>query len=414
MSSSCHKSAVLRFAIRLCTASLATAASIGVAHAADTYVQPQLDLRYEANDNLGLDPVEDSDSDAQGYIADFQALIGVATPRSDTSFRPRVRYQDYVDRDFENFEAFLDLKSDYRWERARLRTFGRYSREDSYNADTQGGEFDPDDPDVPTDPGSDEHQIGEIRTRFQIAPEVSFEVSERTALGAAFEYQAVRFDSAGVETRDDYNYVGGSGFVSWALDPISKLRFGAYANRYEITDGSTETDATGGLVEYERRWTENSGIRAGVFYERDEQTDFFPLPGEETSSNWGGTILGFWEGEVSKWRYSIGRSIVGTGGRSKSELDQLKLQYERNLTERLLFTGAGRLESRNSIASVEQANDRDFARADLTLRWMLSRTWYVEGGYSYLWEDREIEEGDASNNKLFISFGYIGLDRRRR
>ena len=45
---------------------------------------------------------------------------------------------------------------------------------------------------------------------------------------------------------------------------------------------------------------------------------------------------------------------------------------------------------------------------------MVNPTWYIEGGYSYIWEDQLTPEGDAANNKLYISFGYIALDRRRR
>ena len=83
-------------------------------------------------------------------------------------------------------------------------------------------------------------------------------------------------------------------------------------------------------------------------YEENDQTDFFPVPAEDSSSNWGGSVLGYWRGEVSSWRFSLGRSIVGTGARGKSELDELKLQYERDLTQRVSLTGVGRLQSRNS------------------------------------------------------------------
>lgn len=414
MSSSCRK-AVLRTSIRLGIAGLAVAAApIGAAHAADTYVKPTMDLRYEWNDNFGLDPDGGSDSEAEGYIADVEALIGIATPRSNTSLRPRVRYQDYSGREVEKFEAFLDLRSDYQWERAQLLTTGRYSRQDSYKADQQGGVFDPDDPGQPTDPGSTNNTVGEVRTRYQIAPELTFEVTERTSLGGSVEYQAVRFDSDEIEERDDYNYVGGTSFASFALDQRSDLRVGAYANRYEITDGSTETDALGGLVAYRYRWSEKAGLEANLTYEQNDQTDYFPVPNEESSSNWGGAILGYWRGEVSSWRFSLGRSIVGTGARSKSELDELRVQYEHNLTQRVVLTGVGRLQSRNSISTGDVANNRDFARGDLALRWMMNPTWYVQAGYSYIWEDRETEVSDAANNRVFVSFGYEGLGRQRR
>ena len=42
-----------------------------------------------------------------GYIAEMDFLMGIRTPKGDTSLRPRVRFQDYPDRDdFERFEGF--------------------------------------------------------------------------------------------------------------------------------------------------------------------------------------------------------------------------------------------------------------------------------------------------------------------
>ncbi len=61
-----------------------------------------------------------------------------------------------------------------------------------------------------------------------------------------------------------------------------------------------------------------------------------------------------------------------------------------------------------------QGNDRDYARVDLSLRWMVTSTWFLRGGYSYIWEDRQTAVSDADNNQFFVSFGYRGLDRQRR
>ena len=161
----------------------------------------------------------------EGFIADLQALIGIATPRSNTSLRPRVRFQNYPDQDVEKFglpgsSIGLSVGACQSAHDRQVLPAG------SFKADQQGGIFDPDDPGQPTDPGSTSNTVGEIRTRYQIAPELTFEVTERTRLGGSVEYQAVRFDSDDIEERDDYNYVGGAGFVSFALGPRSDLRFG--------------------------------------------------------------------------------------------------------------------------------------------------------------------------------------------
>ena len=49
---------------------------------------------------------------------------------------------------------------------------------------------------------------------------------------------------------------------------------------------------------------------------------------------------------------------------------------------------------------------------DLSLKWMITQKWYVGGGYSYIWEDREQATSDAANNRFFINFGYQGLSQR--
>lgn len=387
----------------------------GLAIAADTYVKPEVELRAENNDNFDLTPGGSADSDIYGYIADMRALMGFATPRSDTSIRPRLRFQEYPDRDdMERLEAFFDLKSDYRWERSRLLVLGRYSRQDTYNTETQGGSFDPLDP---TDPGlSDAGRavVGDTRNRFDIRPNLTFDVTERTKVGGEAMYQVVRFESDGTSTQIDYDYMTAEAFVSRSLDPRSDISLAAYVTKYEATDDSTDTDGYGGEIGYVYRWSEVIGFEASLLYEQNDQTDYVPVRVEDSTSGWGGTVIAYYKGEVSEWRASAGRTYTPTGSGGKSESDQFRVQYDRDLTQRLAFTGAGRFESRRSLAEGGSDNDRDYARADLSLEWMITPTWYVGGGYSYIWQDRESDDGDAYNNRVFLSFGYKGLGRQRR
>ncbi len=109
---------------------------------AQVYVQPQIDLRTEANDNLDLKPAGTPEGDIYGFIADAQTLVGIYTQRSETSVRPRLRFQEFPDRDdLQRVEAFLDLRSRYNWERSEFLLIGRYALQDSYNVDTPTGEY---------------------------------------------------------------------------------------------------------------------------------------------------------------------------------------------------------------------------------------------------------------------------------
>jgi hypothetical protein len=36
----------------------------------------------------------------------------------------------------------------------------------------------------------------------------------------------------------------------------------------------------------------------------------------------------------------------------------------------------------------------------------------VQGGYQYMWQKYEIDPDSASNNRVYIKFGYQGRDRQ--
>jgi hypothetical protein len=383
------------------------------ANAADVHTEPRLDLRVEQNDNLDLDPVTDSDSDVLGYIAEADLLIGIATPRGQTSMRPRVRFQDYPDRsDFERFEGFLDMLSTYQWERSRFEFSGNFAHQDLYNSDTPGGGFDPLDPGG-GDPDGGAAIIGQTRTSIGVRPTFEHEVTQRARLGMFVDYLAARYDAdEGVSTRTDYDYGVVDGYFTWAVSPSSDFTVGAYASKYDTEDESETTDAIGGRLGYAYRWNETDGLEATVNYERNETETLFPVLLRETSSDFGGSLTAFRQLEVSEWRFSVGRWFIPTGDSGKAAVDRFRVQYDRLFSERLSFRGTARYDSRSGLSELQEGNDRDYARVDLTLKWLVAQKWYIGGGYSYIWEDREQADGDAQNNRLFINFGYQGLSQR--
>jgi hypothetical protein len=134
---------------------------------------------------------------------------------------------------------------------------------------------------------------------------------------------------------------------------------------------------------------------------------------KETNSGFGGELSAYRHLEVSDWRFSIGRSFIPTGDSGKATLDQFRVQYDRMLSQRLSLRVAGRFDSRNALGTttLNTGTDRDYARGDLSIRWLVTPTWYVGAGYAYIWEDRETAFSDAANNKFFVNFGYRGLSR---
>ena len=384
----------------------------GVASAADVHTQPQIELRAEQNDNFGLVPGGSPDSDVYGYIADAVWLVDIATPRGNTTLRPRIKYQNFPDRsDLEKFEGFFDLRSVYRWERSTFDLYTHLSHQDLYNNETRGGDFDPTDPGGGGGSDSGQIVVGETREEFDLRPAFEHRVTERTSIGVGVEYATARYDAdQGVPSKTDYDFGLASGYLTWALSPTSDVRAGIYASRFETRDNFEETQATGILAGYGHRWSEQVGLDAVLFYEENDITENGLIPFKETTSNFGGELSAYRKFEVTEWRFSVGRSFVPTGDSGKSEMDQFRLQYERQLSPRLTFRGVGRYESRNSLGGTDSGADRDFARTDLSLKWLITQRWYVGGGYAYMWEDRASATQSADNNKFFISFGYQGLE----
>jgi hypothetical protein len=384
----------------------------GAASAADIQTQPIIDVRAEQNDNFRMAPGGDPDADVYGVIADAQLLMDIATPRGTATLRPRIRYQNYPDRDdLEKFEGFLDLSAGYRWERSSLELIGHLSHEDLYNNETAGGDFDPTDPDGGGGSDTGDIDTSQVRDEFEIRPTWEHRLTERTSLGLGADYSIVRYDAdPGVETKKDYDYIQGDAYLKWAIDPRSDVSAGAYVSHYEAVSEDDETiDAVGIQVGYDYRWSEQIGFQGRLFYEENDIEETIPFEFSETTSNFGGYVSAYYRQQVSRWQMSVGRSFNPTGDGGKSEIDQFRLVYERDLSPRLSFKGAGRYETRNGLGSTSNTVDRDFARLDLSLRWLASRNWYIGGGYAYMWQDRATAADSGDNNKFYINFGYQGL-----
>ena len=190
MSSSYRESARLKAAIA-CV--ITTGAALPVAAwGAQVYVQPQVDLRTEANDNLDMKPAGTPEGDIYGFIADAQTLVGIYTQRSETSVRPRLKFQEFPDRDdLQRVEAFLDLRSRYNWERSEFLLIGRYALQDSYNVETPTGEYDPLDPNYGNNSDSSNILVGETRQRFELNPTFNYSLTERVRAGVGLNYEDV-------------------------------------------------------------------------------------------------------------------------------------------------------------------------------------------------------------------------------
>jgi hypothetical protein len=383
--------------------------------AADTYLTPGVEVGAEYHTNLRLqrETPSDEDESGDGYFADLSVIAGIRSPRAFVELKPRVRFQEFPDHDeMERSNEYADLRTGYQTLRSALTFVGNYQREDQVRAEVSDAEFDDFDPDDPiVDESGRVDTLRGQRTRIQFRPDYEYQFSQRVGVGATAVYQIVDYD-IGDASRQDYDYWRADGFFTWSLGPRTRLRTGAYATEFETDTGFNLTQSVGGSLGIEHQWSETFTATASIDVEQAD-VEREDLAEKESSTDTGFTVGLQRRDLVSELRVDAGRTFNPTGNGVRSEVDQVRMQYDRNLTERLRLLGAGRAYRSRAQGGAANGSDRDYIRTDIGLGWNMTRTWSIEGRYSYIWEEFENETGDRSDNMLTLSIRYRALQPQR-
>ncbi|MFO7278077.1 MAG: hypothetical protein DIU56_013660 [Pseudomonadota bacterium] len=387
------------------------------ARAADIYWTPIFSARVEGHTNRDLVPDETGEEDSSaGYIADLGLNWTAATPRSTTRIRPRIRFQDYPERDaLQRLEQFLDISTRYRTLRSEFGLIGSYSRRDAYTAELAEAVFDEFDPDEPSRPETAILIADNTRTRLQLRPSFDHRITERSGIFVGATLETVEFDSELPNRQVDYDF--GLVELGWRyqLDPRSQITVGPYVSRYEAQGDAQKADAYGMSLSWSRDWSETLSGTFTVRVERNESEtrNGLGLVSDDSSTEFGATVDLVREGEISELRLSAGRFISPSSSGAKTTSDEIRAEYERSLSPRLAWSAAVRGMRIRSVSDVLRASDRDYARGVLALEWAMSPTWFVGGGYEYIWSEYLNDVGSASDNAVFLSVRYRALERPR-
>jgi hypothetical protein len=395
--------------------------------AADTYVIPQGAVRAEAETNRGLRT--ENEESIEGVIGDFAAILGVATQRSDTQIRPRIRLQEFSDRDaVKRTEQLLDMKTGYKSVRSEFDMSGRYAKRDTADAELARASFDEFNPDAPT--GSEGGRVttgGEARTQYSLQPSYRYQWSERAGGGVNAQYQKVKFDENSSEPKIGFEFSELEAFLLRAFTERVQGEFGAYVTKYETDSDVVEntTDSYGLSVNIGREWTPRTRGQVELRVERNEVELFAPgipavgasppIPAQtltDTSTDLGLMVSGIHESEVAQLRFGVGRILRPSTLGGKTTTDEVRAQLDRNLSQRAVWSSAIRYE-RQRLVALGENQGRDYASLVTSLQYLLTPTWFVGGGYEYFWQEFKVESDDANSHRVFIEFGYKGLRQTR-
>jgi hypothetical protein len=400
---------------RLAVALAAAVASAAAAptFAADVYYQPQASLTVEGDTNLDMDP--GSRSRTEGNVVSLATVIGIATPTSDSTIRPRVEYRDYPEDSGDNrFEGYLDFNTTQRWQRSTASVFGSLEHRDEVNAEFNSALYDPINPVSPTSPQTGRAEVGATRDSGLLVPSYTYKFTPVIGAGVSGIYQHVNYSPNDDIDHVNFNYYLGKAELTWSVTQRSELSFGGFDSKYQATRADIHATGSGGTVDLDTSWTPLWSTTLSAVYEHANVTETQPEVLNSTANAWGATVSVTYKSQVGQLRLNAGRLITPSSGAGALYVnDQIKTQYDRELSERFSFTAALIGLRNRGITGNVAGDDRKYLQSVIEAKWMLTRTWFVQGGYQYSWQKYEVDPDGAANNRVYVRIAYQGLGPQR-
>jgi hypothetical protein len=380
--------------------------------AAEWYMQPSGSLTVEGDTNLDLEPGEKTRT--EGNLLSLASIFGEATPTSDAMIRPRVEYRDYPEDSQDNrFEGYLDFNGTWRWLRSTANVYGSLEHRDEFNAELNSAEFDNVFPTSPTAPETGRTLVGGTRDSALVVPSYNYKLTPLFGLGVSGVYQKVNYSPNNSYEYVDFDYYFGKAALTWTLSPRDELSFGGFGSKYNATRVDSRATGEGIEVDWDSSWTQLITTGLTGIYERIEVNATAPEVVDSTSNAWGLSANISYENQLNRLRLIGGRIITPTGAGGLYVQNSIKLQYDREVTYRLSVTGAVIALKNHGVSANLVGDDRSYLHSVVEAKWALTRTWYILGGYQYMWEKFQVDPTGAADNRIYIRLGYLGLGRQQ-
>ena len=344
--------------------------------------------RYTYNDNVNMAP--NSGIDIAGIKLNLPATLTMRSERLATSLMGEVATSKYEIDGYNSDDQNLQGNTTYQLERGSVTGqagFKRYSTRDSAFLDTGVVGFSASRVEAATAGGNGQYMF-----------------TEKNGVTASVNYRQTNYDSP--RFRDNEFISGYSGWLhQWS--ERTQLRLQGSAARFE-------NDAQLGVV------STSYGVQAGFDSMLSEQLQVSLLAGWTTvdsdydtnssiaapdEDNTSGYVV---DGSLDyqQERYTLEaklkRSARPSGDGYLVVANRLEMSYRYDVSERSLFT-LRLIGGSNGAVDSRINNDRKFALARVSMDYHLSRAWYVGGGYTFKYQDRDRSSGTATSNAVYLS-----------
>lgn len=357
------------------------------------------------DDNYRL-TIPGTELDVQGPLADVALEIRALTQANDFSITPRVRstyFPNQKDLDATDYFTLLDWR--YTGQRANTRVRGDFSQQDIINSEQPGADVDGDlgEPDF-GDAGR--VLVANRRTRLQLQPSVTFELSPRRELQFEVAASDVSFDREIAGAQVDYNTYGAAAGLVFRNTERSSWTLRARGGRYE-----TDLDESTTTIGLQLQWDTRSAADTRTYFRVGaEQLEF--IDGGNDISWVAGAGVSFQRGRNDMF-IDLSRSIGPSNAGLVISRDQLRLRWTRDMTPRLALVMGVRGTYDDSVDPDAIYQARTYATGDLGLQWRWQEEFTLRVGIDYTWQEFEDGIDDATSSGAMASVIWQPIQKRR-
>lgn len=363
-------------------------------NAREWYINPDVNLRLEYDDNILLR--SENTSDIYGLRAAFNAEAGTRTETSDINLSSKVNVYQYWGAEsnaLNRVDVFLYGRSNFMiTERSSLGLDAAYIHDNSVTneLDTTGLTQNP----VP-------------RQQFNIAPHWSYTLTERQFIQAGYTHEEVEYDNT-TNTRFT-SYKTDSINISYLYQWHENLeQFVSFSSLwYQLTDFNRETsnyNITSGL-DYSYSKTLRINFMLGVRM-TGTTTTFGDFKIEDSSV---GPLFGFGfnkQFEYGSLNFDYNRSITPSSIGQLLQVDLINIGSFYSVTEHLGLMFSATIsktdESNNNIRN----NNRIYYSVEPKIIWKFNRHTNLSCSYRFRMQDFDGSEGGAVSNAFYMTINY--------
>jgi hypothetical protein len=359
--------------------------------------------RYE--DNPRLREGGDEDEITGGYLD----LAAVAERRSDTStfqIRPRLYFDRYDDSDEDSDDQYLDTVWRTRGQRSTFDFRGNISNQQVRRGETSEVDFAESELDEEDQSTSGRIDRRRDRLRWRVRPQYEYDLSQRTKIGVGAEYVDVDYNNEELGEASDYSNATGRLFIERELSQKNRARLTGFASAYDSSDVNNDSKSFGGALSFERDVTETFSWYAsgGAAWTEVEAGDNNEIDENQTSFLFSSGVKREWE--RTRLQAEASRSLDPSGTGFLKTRDGVRVNLRHQFRPR--WTGdLGVYAFRDEdVDDVVEVNKRDYARILTRLSWQMTPEWFIEGSYTYTYQDYDDTPGDADSNAVALGIAY--------